>query len=86
MRCCCVGDERRVHQSFRRDAQFVGHVDDVHDERALDAAVLEDDVEVAERSGMSPRGARAAAYDRQYEQGLRSTLAPFYWFRAVFRN
>ena len=55
-----LGDERRVHQPFRRDAQLVGHVDDVHDEGALDAPVLEHDVEVAERGGVGPRGAAPA--------------------------
>ncbi len=55
------GHERRVHHALWRDAQLVGHVDDVNDERAFDAAILEHDIEVAERRGMSPRDAHAAA-------------------------
>ena len=42
-------DEPVVEQTFgRRDAEVVRHVDDVDNQRPLDAAVAKDDVEIAE--------------------------------------
>ena len=65
MRCRCEATKAASITLFRRDAELVSHVDDVNDERALDPAVFEHDVEVAERGGVRRRLGCQAAHDDQ---------------------
>ena len=61
--------DRVLEQPLRRaDAELVRRVDDVDDQRAVDAAVAEHDVEIAERRRV--RG-RAALGGRQHQRGQR---------------